>query len=656
VSIQLLDIVLYSQHGESRVLSFRPNEMNIITGDSKTGKSALISIVDYCLGSSSCNVPEGVIRRSVKWYGVRLSDGSSQHFVGRRSPESGGTTTSDAYYIVGKQISIPPANDISVTTNIDSVVERLTSVVGIGLNLHEPPEGQTRDPLAANLRHALAFVFQPQIEISQPRFLFHNQSNNWIAQSMKDTLPYFLGAVDKDFVSKKKRLNDLRRRLREQERLLTRIQTMAGEGLSGAAPLLAEARDMGLLPPDATPTSPEDTVALLRSALAVSPEDQLNRYEESIDQAELDRLSNERTILRDRHSRQQNELNAMRSLLDDESGFSTEAKEQVSRLSSIGVFRAAEDGCCPLCEQPTPEHVPSVRQVRGELQRAAEQLGAVARSTPGLEALIVEQESDVAETRGLLRENRAAREALRRSDDRLVGLRDEAARRAHVLGRISLFSESLPQLDESSDLRQEIAEIQREIERIEGELSDEGLQERLDSILSIVGNRLTEWAGRLEHEFGGNPFRLDVRRLQVVADIETGPIPMSRMGSAANALCCHIIAHLALHVWFVRNARPVPRFLFLDQLSQAYFPADRELVGLKGNINDKDRRAVIGILQLIRDVVDELRPGFQVIVTEHADVIENWYQAAIVERWRDDKALIPVTWLKTTDSLRNGDS
>jgi len=178
--------------------------MNIITGNSKTGKSALISIVDYCLGSSSCAVPEGVIRNCVSWYGVRFTDGSSEHFVARRSPDPGRTTTSDAYYAVGARVTPSSAAELTATTNIDSVVERLTSVVGIGLNRHEPPEGQTRNPITAKLRHALAFVFQTQNEISQPGFLFHKQSDNWVTQSIKDTLPYFWGAVDDNFVRRRR--------------------------------------------------------------------------------------------------------------------------------------------------------------------------------------------------------------------------------------------------------------------------------------------------------------------------------------------------------------------------------------------------------------------------------------------------------------------
>lgn len=654
MSIQILDIVVYSSRGERRVLSLRPGEMNIITGDSKTGKSALISIVDYCLGSSSCAVPEGVIRNNVAWYGVRFSDGAAQHFVARRSPDLGRTTTSDAYYTVGAEVALPESTALSATTNVDSVVERLTAIVGIGLNLHEPPEGQTRDPISAKLRHALAFVFQPQNEISQPGFLFHKQSDNWVAQSIKDTLPYFLGAVDDDFVAKKAKLRELRRELRDRERALARLEAITGGGLGGAAPLIAEARDIGLLPAGAAPSTWDEAIEVLRAAMAAPPEEQLIRYEESTDQAERASLSDGRNRLREQLQRQEDELQSMRSLLADEGGYSTEATEQVSRLSSLGIYTSSDSGCCPLCDQPTSEQVPSSLQLQSELNRASAQLNSVAKHTPGLEALVVEQESKVAETRRLLRENRATMEALRRSDDRLVELRDGATRRAHVIGRISLFLETLPQVADSSDQRREIAEIRGELEKLEADLSDEKLQERLDSILSVIGRRLTEWAARLELEHGGSPFRLDLRRLQVVADAETGLIPMDRMGSGANWLGCHLIAHLALHTWFVRKGRPVPRFLFLDQPSQVYFPAEQDVGGSLTVLDDEDRRAVIRLFELIRDVVAELSPGLQVIITEHADVTEDWYQAAIVERWRGGAALIPAAWQSSPGDLEPG--
>lgn len=646
MTIQITDIVLYSTRGHRRVLKLRPGSLNIIPGDSKTGKSALVSIVDYCLGSSSCNVPAGVIRDNVAWYALRLTDGSAQHLVGRRAPADGRTTSTDAFYAVGADIDIPEADDVVATTNMNAVVNLLEPVVGIGLSIHDPPEGQTRDSLAATLRHALAFVFQPQNEISQPEFLFHKQSNSWVAQAIKDTLPFFLGAVDDEYVAKRARLQELRRELRQRETSLARAEAMVGKGLGDAAAMVAESRAVGLLPEGSSPQTLQDAVELLEAAAAASPEEQLIRYEETADQAEMSALQAERGELRARLRRQQDRLDATKSLLSEQGGFARETEEHVARLASIGIYAPAEEAKCPLCDHDIADRLPAPADLRKELERTTSQLGSVRRHTPGLEKLIVEQEASLTDTRRELRENRSALEAVAGADERLGELRDASARRAHVLGRLSLFLETLPAVSDSSDLRAEIASLRAQVEELEAELARNAVEERVQSILSVVGRDLTEWAETLKLEYEGRPFRLDPKRLLVVADSKSGrPIPMDRMGSGANWLGCHLIAHLALHKWFVEEARPVPRFLFLDQPTQVYFPAERPADEVSmADLEDEDRAAVVRMFQLIRDVVTTLAPNMQVIVTEHADLEEDWFQASVVERWRGGSALIPHEW------------
>ena len=646
MSIQILDIVLYSLQGERRLLSLRTGAINIITGDSKTGKSALSKIVDYCLGSSSCAVPAGVILDNVKWYALRITDGSAEHFIARCAPAPGKKSNSAAYYAVGSTITIPAAEELSATTNIDTVVERLKKIIGIDLNIHEPPEGQTRSPLTTTLRHALAFVFQYQNDICDPDHLFHGQSDNWVAQAIKDTLPYFLGAVDDDYVAGKAKLKELRSLLRERERTLARLEAITSGGISDVRSLLAEGRDAGILAVDETPESWDDAIEVLHTAANASPEEQLIRYEQSIDQAELVRINDESTEIRHQLTRYQNDLAAMKGLLADESGFTRETREQVSRLTSLQLFTASDELCCPLCDRPTI-NIPSSTTLEAEIQRASEQLERVTRQTPGLEALIIEQERKIEETKQHLQENRIALKALRSNDDRLMQLRDDSSRRAYVLGRISLFLETLPQVADSSELQTEISQLRREIEQLGKLLSDESIQERLDSILSVISRDLTAWAKQLELEHSDNPFRLDLRYLQVVADTDNGPIRMDRMGSGENWLGCHLIVHLALHSWFVRHSRPVPRFLFLDQPSQVYFPAETD-IGIGGsliNLENEDRLKVIQMFNLIRDITNGLHPNFQIIITEHADISEDWYQEAVVERWRNGEALIPSEWI-----------
>lgn len=237
MSVQILDVVLYSHRGQRRVLSFRTGALNIITGASGTGKSSLVPIIDYCLGSKECNVPEGVIRDSVAWYGIRLTNGLEQHFVARKAPDPGRATTNAAYYSVGQQVELPEPGELAESTTIEAVTRTIGAVVGIRLNRHDPSEGQTRDALVARLSHALAFVFQAQYEIAHPEVLFHGQGNSWVAQAIKDTLPYFLGAVDEDYVAKKEQLRELRRRLGGLERSLLQAQAMgdAGTGPSSRA-------------------------------------------------------------------------------------------------------------------------------------------------------------------------------------------------------------------------------------------------------------------------------------------------------------------------------------------------------------------------------------------------------------------------------------
>jgi hypothetical protein len=56
-------------------------------------------------------------------------------------------------------------------------------------------------------------------------------------------------------------------------------------------------------------------------------------------------------------------------------------------------------------------------------------------------------------------------------------------------------------------------------------------------------------------------------------------------------------------------------------------------------IGEDDRHAVLRMFRLVFDVVAGVSPGFQAIMTEHADINEGWYHSSVVERWRGGLAL-----------------
>ena len=648
MSFQVLDIVLYGFNQEKRVLSFNPGRLNIITGASKTGKTALIEIMDYCLGSSECGIPEGIIRQAVEWVGIRLQVTEGEVFIARRLPTSGQASSSDVFYTVGQTITLPEYSVLAQTTNPKALEGLLTAHAGISQNVHEPPPGQTRNPLTANIRHALFYCFQQQSEIISNRHLFHKQSEQWIPQAIKDTMPYFLGAVGDEHVAKMAELRRLRQELRSLKRKLAEHESVRGRGISRAQALLSEAVDIGLRPSKTVSEEWEECVVLLKDITSRPLPDEEEEISDEGD--EYERLQEEREQLTHELHRIKEQLLAAQALSSDRKGYSREGEAQLARLRSMHLFDEQGSGnhsTCPLCQSQLTENQipPIIYEMRESIAELETQIRSVEERSPQMQQVVRTLEGRLEEAKRKLRENREALEALRESNQRLQSLRDRGARRAHVLGRIGLYLESLPHLEDTSELKREIAETHAQIEQLEEDLSDEAVQDRIQSFLSNLARDMSEWARELHLEHSEHPLRLDLKRLTVVADGDDGPIPMERMGSGENWVGYHLIAHFALHKWYVGHSRPVPRFLFIDQPSQVYFPEDSDWEQSAEDALGEDRQAVKRMYQLALKLVEQLSPSFQIIMTDHANINETWFQDSIVERWREGNKLVPPEWL-----------
>lgn len=142
MTMQILDIVVFSHHGQQRVLSLKTGAVNIITGASKTGKSALVHIVDYCFGAGECRVPEGPIRRSVSWFGLRLQLDSGQTFIARRCPDARSVSSEDCFVEIGDRVEVPNVSVLRQTTNTKGLGALLIGWSGIHDNIHEPVSGR----------------------------------------------------------------------------------------------------------------------------------------------------------------------------------------------------------------------------------------------------------------------------------------------------------------------------------------------------------------------------------------------------------------------------------------------------------------------------------------------------------------------------------
>jgi hypothetical protein len=644
MSLQIRSIAIYSRVGERREVQFNLNALNIVTGASKTGKSALLDIVDYCWGRDECTVAEGEIRKSVSWFALHLDNGGEGILLARENPGPAKRTSDQMYFTRG--IEELPKDPTSFYKNItgEGLKAQLSALLGISENIHMPEEGSTRLPLEASARHAILFCLQAQDEIANRRLLFHRQGEQFMPQAIKDGLPYFLGAVDEGHILTLKRFNDARARLRRLQREMAEARALSDQGSSNVQSLLGEARRVGLLSQDTSASDAEAAVALLRAATTPRAFDIV-----SIDDsgAELNQLDDRRRQLRDQLQEIREEISEVERLNRDASEFETEVVEQRARLASIGLFAATAEPAdvCPFCDSHLSIPVPSVSEMQASLAGLEAQLSSVRRDAPRLQEHLAALEARRAGTEDQLRSIQRQIAQRIQNNERLRIQQNDFVEQARVAGRIAYYLENVRTGASGSNLQQRINTLTAEIAELEQTLDEEGLEQRLETALNLVNLSLTVFARQLMLEHANNPLRLDRKALTVVADTVDGPLALSQMGSGENWVGYHIAAHLALHGLFRQRKRPVPAFLMLDQPSQVHYPPEKDNEGKLDELADEDQEAVKRLFKQLRDYCNEPASSMQIIVADHVELLDDWFRQAIAERWRDGIKLVPQPWL-----------
>jgi hypothetical protein len=642
--MQLLAIILYSAAGEQRVIELRPGALNVVTGISATGKSALLDIVDFCLGRSTLTMAVGPISDRVAWYAVIVRLPGGQAFVGRPAARQGAASTQLAMLELGSDLSPIPFERLEANADIETVREQLGRRIGIEENEHEAPTGSLRSGLEANLGHAMLLCLQGQGEIANRGLLFHRQGEPGIADAIRDTLPYFLGAVPRDQGALRQRLADARRELRRAEADLQRARVANEDVEVQTRGLVTEAIALGLLTGDVDGGRAELRAALQRVAVSQAA----RPVGDDALAASRSELEARRSDLRARLRSVGEEIRLLESLQTDGNEYGAAVSQQMSRLRSIDLLGTdgSGDESCPLCGSHLDEPDPTVDELRRQADQLQSQLQAMDVALPARRAATERLQRDADALRQELLGVDAAANGLD-ADQQAAGVtRRLDQQQIFFRGRVQQYLSTIEGADAAAlqALDQRVAVRGLAVADIEARLDPDEERDQIASRLTVVGTDMTNWAARLnlEHQ---TSVRLDLRRLTIVTDTPSGPATLSRIGSAENWVGYHLISHLALHRYFVNENRPVPHFLMLDQPTQAYYPSDVEQAsGVPAS--DDDRQAVQRLYELMRDVAVELSPSMQIIACDHANLPEEWFQEAVIANWREGEKLIPQSWLQ----------
>jgi hypothetical protein len=493
--MRIKSLHIYSDDGRRRDVVFHDG-LNVITGRSSTGKSALSDIIEFCMGRSTFNVPEGVIRDRVSWYSVIYRFEGEEVLVAKPAPAPGALSGSMAMVWRGAVVNAPEHNELEVNDSDDGVVALLTQLLGIHENTTDVSIDSSRESFDANIKHTLYYLFQKQAIVTNKDQLFYRQNESFQPQAIKDTLPILLGVSGRDKFALESQLRLVQRELRLNAKLLQQAKEAIDNSEERAIGLLSEARAVGLL--QTTGSDEMDVIALLRQTLAWQPTPVPDD-----DGQRVSSIEKELVDLRESRRETQRRIDAAQQFARRADGFESEVTEQRDRLTSIKalpVNKATGEWQWPFAEANLGMTTPVATALLSELESLDRELTAVTGDRPALEAYLAEQQRDVASIGDQIRVNELEL-ASAISVSELVaqmGNRNNAASR--VVGRISLFLENLLPDAELRRLTNEERRLKARVTEIERRLGADDSDDRLVSTLSNIAMYMSGYINDLGGE------------------------------------------------------------------------------------------------------------------------------------------------------------
>lgn len=633
-----------------REVKFEPDKINIITGASRTGKSAIIPIIDYCLGSDKCTIPVDTIRNSCAWFGVKFKLENEEMLLCRREPGSQ-ASTGDMYIQRGQTVDIP--DTVKANTNVAEIKNQLNELFGMSfLDLDPSSNSFSTRP---SYRDFMAFLFQPQNIVANADVMFYKADTTEHRQKLINVFPYALGAVTPKVLASRLELEKLKKQRDRIQREIDTIKNVSENWKQEVSAWLVQAKEMGftdVIPDDAVPF--EEQVRQL--ALVVEKTEQDSKLLSS----NIKDLSQELVLLR----KEEQEISSKLFILQKRHTEMVQLKQsigqyeeslsiQVQRLEISTWLKSLADtrACCPFCNN---NHV----DVTAELDELCAAIADIEKSAGDMKSVpaAFERELQVVgdEIYELTERLKAVRNRIVEESGKKTDNADKKYTLAGVsrfLGRLEANIQTYQRLGKDEELETQLVNLEERIEELSAVVNESIIRRKLEAAVKYINQKASEIIKGLDAEHPDDPIEFVIKDLTLRIKSAGGRDDyLWEIGSASNWLAYHIASILALQQHFqVRGAVKVPNFIIFDQPSQVYFPqlsknSEEEIV-----IDDEDKQAVKKIFTTMSKYIQDIEGKVQIIVTEHADDdiwgdVENTH---LVARWRgNNEKLVPVEWLQ----------
>ncbi|GFM86345.1 ATPase [Pseudomonas cichorii] len=651
--------VVDNQHAVHHV-PFMPG-LNIITGKSSKGKSAVLDIFDYCLGSSEDTIPEGIITDRAKYFFTVLRFPTVAIVVGRAA-------SSNRCFL--REVSGPAADNVlPLIEDVDAFFtthffqHKAEFLKSLGRHFGVTLENIDTDPLqqevtgkwsaTPSVRSFPSFMLQHQNLVANRHAVFYRFEEKRKRDQAIDHFKIFMDIVGEDYFDIAKLRTEALYELKRAKAQIPKQDKIKEDYLTEFDTLLKEYEAFAGLP----------LTELTAEEIWTKPKPALERLTGV--SVRVDGLSNafetRRNELRD--SKAQLMANIQKALntryllkvsTEQASGF-------VDSVTALPIPKATnlDHSVCPVCSSQSD--VPEDEANR--LSAAIHWLnGELKVSTYAREGFGEERREIDATLKKLRQELALVEKALKPLDDEAERLeRSKSVEGAPQKTKLKLELAIEKRIaNPPSEAKGMVDYWQAEVDKYDLQIAQYDVESKLWALGNQINQKMKDFGKYFDFEdtYKSGSLKFDVDTFDLwherpIAGGQVKKVFLRSMGSGANWLYSHLTLFMALHYQFAANAKcKVPPVLFLDQPTQVYFPSTDNAEAFKAGELRGDRQTT----KTVDEDVDAVSKMFtnlakfcdttfkdtgvmpQIIVCDHADnlplqgnyVFEDYVRA----RWR----------------------
>lgn len=614
-SIQKIVLWMNDESGYRRELKFEENKVNVITGESNTGKTAILHIIDYCFFASKHKIAESKINENVAWYGLNFKINDKHFTIARKAPDK--TRVSRDYYFssIGDIPDLP-----SLNMNEGSLKEILETEFNIDKDVMVPFGGRSiKANSKISLRYFMLFCTVSGDIIQHSEVFFDKQNDNRYREALPRVFDLAIGIETIENILKREKILSLQAKLAQIEKKNKKTSVKKSEFHDELQNILMESKEYGLL---SEGESIVESIESLKSVIGGG-----------IDQAyavkanRLDEINSEKGLL------ERKVKNLMK--------FQTAYNVYKSSLSNIA------DSLKPVEYWRNKSEIVKTSIFDTLIESLENDLQTIKETNRNRTPIDGKTSDEIAECRRLIDTLTQEEKSLPKQAKSFGDDRDKFIFLGQTKAKLDLYqpSNDKGEIASTIELEEQINSIQVIDTTENREMSIKVLEEIIQGYMGLVEESLENYGSYLP-VFNYKDKKLDFRKPKATY--------VEAAGSSSNDMFKHIFMFLGLHeLMLSQKTKHVPSFLLIDQPSRPYYGEEGDLSETRLKHSDKSK--IIDAFKLMDkftdNVLNEIKNSFQMIVFEHVpkEYFDEFDNIHLVEEFRDGNALVPQEFL---DSLK----